>query len=90
MRGVFKISPEDAADFAALNLKARAIISAGAFRALAAVNLRARTAILAGSILAATLTLAMPAGATETGEAHETALNFKARTDKICLQNHLR
>lgn len=78
MRGVFKISPEDAADFAAANLKARAIISAGVFRA--------RTAVLAGSILATTLALAVPAGATETGETHETASNFKARTDKICLQ----
>ena len=86
MRGVFKISPEDAADFTAANLKARAIISAGAFRARAAVNSRARTAVLAGSILAATLALAVPAGATEAGETHETASNFKARTDKICLQ----
>ena len=89
MRGIFKISPEDAADFAAANLKARAIVSAGAFGAQTAVladKLRARTAVLAGFILAATLTLAMPAGATETGETHETASNFKARTDKICLQ----
>ncbi|WP_297949174.1 hypothetical protein [uncultured Campylobacter sp.] len=86
MRGVFKISPEGAADFAALNLKARAIISAGAFRARTAVNSRARTAVLAGFILAATLALAMPVGAAETGETHETASNFKARTDKICLQ----
>ena len=82
MRGVFKISPEDAADFTAANLKARAIISAGAFRARAAVNSRARTAVLAGSILAATLALAVPAGATETGEA---ATKYAAR-DKICLQ----
>ena len=89
MRGVFKISPEGAADFAAANLKARAIISAGAFGAQAAVSadkLRVRAAVLAGSILAATLALAMPAGATETGETHETTSNFKARTDKICLQ----
>lgn len=88
MRGVFKILPEDAADFAALNLKARAIVSAGAFGAQTAVSadkLRARAAVLAGSILAATLALAMPTGATETGKAHETASNFKAR-DKICLQ----
>lgn len=82
MRDVFKILPEGAADFTATNLKARAIISTGAFRALAAVNSRARTAVLAGSILAATLTLAMPAGATETGEA---ATKYAAR-DKICLQ----
>ena len=82
MRGVFKILPEDAADFAAPNLKARAIISAGAFRALAAVNSRARTAVLASSILAATLTLAIPAGATETGE----AATKHAAADKICLQ----
>ena len=85
MRGVFKISPEDAADFAALNLKARAIISAGAFGAQAAVSadkLRARAAVLAGSILAATLALAMPAGATETGE----AATKHAAPDKICLQ----
>lgn len=41
MRGVFKISPEGAADFAAANLKARAIVSAGAFRV--------RAAVLAGS-----------------------------------------
>ena len=89
MRGIFKISPEDAADFAALNLKARAIVSAGAFRAQTAVladKLRARAAVLAGSILAATLTLTMPAGATEASETHKTASNFKARTDKICLQ----
>lgn len=89
MRGVFKISPEDTADFAAANLKARAIISAGAFGAQTAVladKLRVRAAILAGSILAATLALAIPAGAAETGETHETASNFKARTDKICLQ----
>lgn len=82
MRGVFKISPEDAADFATLNLKARAIISAGVFRVRAAVNSRVRTAVLAGSILAATLVLAMPAGATETGE----AAAKHAATDKICLQ----
>lgn len=82
MRGVFKISPEDAADFTAANLKARAIISAGAFRARAAVNSRARTAVLAGSILAATLALAVPAGATEASEA---ATKYTAR-DKICLQ----
>lgn len=82
MRDVFKILPEGAADFTAANLKARAIISTGAFRALAAVNSRARTAVLAGSILAATLTLAMPAGATETGEA---ATKYAA-ADKICLQ----
>ena len=56
MRGVFKISPEDAADFTAANLKARAIISAGAFRAQTVVladKLRVRAAVLAGSILAA-------------------------------------
>ncbi|WP_298042564.1 hypothetical protein [uncultured Campylobacter sp.] len=82
MRGIFKILPEDTADFAAANLKARAIISAGAFRARAAVNSRARSAVLAGSILAATLTLAMPAGATETGE----AATKHAAADKICLQ----
>nr|WP_314379811.1 hypothetical protein [uncultured Campylobacter sp.] len=82
MRGVFKISPEDAADFTAANLKARAIISAGAFRALAAVNSRARTAVLASSILAATLTLAIPAGATETSE----AATKHAAADKICLK----
>ena len=82
MRGIFKILPEDAADFAALNLKARAIISAGAFRVRAAVNSRARTAVLAGSVLAATLTLAMPVGATETGE----AATKHAAEDKICLQ----
>lgn len=74
MRGVFKILPEDAADFAAANLKARAIISAGAFRA--------RAAVLAGSILAVTLALAMPAGATETSE----AATKHAAADKICLQ----
>ena len=82
MRGVFKISPEDAADFTAANLKARAIISAGAFRVRTAVSadkLRVRAAVLAGSILAATLTLAMPAGATETAAKH-------AAADKICLQ----
>ncbi len=82
MRGVFKISPEGAADFAAANLKARAIISAGAFKARTAVSadkLRVRAAVLAGSILAATLTLAMPAGATETAAKH-------AAADKICLQ----
>ena len=85
MRGVFKISPEDAADFTALNLKARAIVSAGAFKVRAAVSadkLRAQAAVLAGSVLAATLTLAMPAGATETGE--EAAKH--AAPDKICLQ----
>ena len=85
MRGVFKISHEGAANFAALNLKARAIISAGAFGAQTAVladKLRARTAVLAGSILAATLTLAMPMGATETGE----AATKHAAADKICLQ----
>mgnify|MGYP000953053700 CR=1 FL=1 len=89
MRGIFKISHEGAANFAALNLKARAIISAGAFGAQTAVladKLRVRAAVLAGSILAATLALAMPAGATETGKTHETTSNFKARTDKICLQ----
>ena len=74
MRGIFKISHEGAADFAALNLKARAIISAGAFGAQAAV--------LAGSILAVTLALAMPAGATETSE----AATKHAAADKICLQ----
>ena len=88
MRGIFKISPEDAADFAAANLKARAIISVDAFRAQTAVladklraraavsadKLRARAAVLAGSILVAMLALAMPAGATETAP------------DKICLQ----
>ena len=82
MRGVFKISPKDAADFVALNLKARAIISAGAFRAQTAVladKLRARTAVLAGSILAATLALAMPASATEAAAKH-------AAANKICLQ----
>lgn len=71
--------PEGAVDFVALNLKARAIVSAGAFEAQAAVladKLRARAAVLAGSILAATLVLAMPAGATETG----------AAANKICLQ----
>lgn len=80
MRGVFKISPEGAADFAAVNLKARAIISADELQARAAASagaLRARAAVLAGSILAATLALAMPAGAAETGE---------AAADKICLQ----
>ena len=85
MRGVFKISPEDAADFTALNLKARAIVSAGAFKVRAAVSadkLRAQAAVLAGSVLAATLTLAMPAGATETGE----AATKHAAADKICLQ----
>jgi len=82
MRGIFKISPDGAADFAAANLKARAIISAGAFRARTAVNSRARAAVLAGSILAATLTLAMPAGPTETGE----AATKHAAADKICLQ----
>ncbi len=85
MRGIFKILPEDAVDFAALNLKARAIISAGAFGAQTAVSadkLRARAAVLAGSILAATLALAVPAGATETG----TAAAEHAATDKICLQ----
>ena len=85
MRGVFKISPEDAADFAALNLKARAIVSAGAFGAQAAIladKLRVRAAVLAGSILAATLALAIPAGATETGE----AATKHAAADKICLQ----
>lgn len=86
MRGVFKISPEeDAANFAALNLKARAIISAGAFgvrTAALADKLRVRATVLAGSILAATLALAMPAGATETGE---TAAKHAA-PDKICLQ----
>ena len=88
MRGVFKISPEGAVNFAAVNLKARAIVSAGAFGAQTAVltdKLRARAAVLAGSILAGTLALAMPAGAAETGETHETASNFKMRTDKICL-----
>ena len=86
MRGIFKISPEeDAANFAALNLKARAIISAGAFgeqTAVLADKLRVRSAVLAGSILAATLTLAMPAGATE---ASATATKHAA-PDKICLQ----
>ena len=82
MRGVFKISPEDAADFTAANLKARAIISAGAFRVRTAVNSRARTAVLASSILAATLALAIPAGAAETGE----AATKHATADKICLQ----
>ena len=85
MRGVFKISPEDAADFAALNLKARTIVSAGAFGAQTAVladKLRARAAVLAGSVLAATLTLAMPAGAAETGE----AAAKHAAANKICLQ----
>ena len=85
MRGVFKISPQDAADFAAVNLKARAIISAGAFGAQTAVlvdKLRVRAAILAGSVLAATLVLAIPAGATETGE----AATKHAAADKICLQ----
>ena len=82
MRDIFKILPEDAADFAAPNLKARAIISAGAFRALAAVNSRARSVVLAGSILAATLALAMPASATETGE----ATTKHAAANKICLQ----
>ena len=82
MRGFFKIPPEDAANFAAANLKARAIISAGAFGAQTAVladKLRVRAAILAGSILAATLVLAIPAGATETAGKH-------AAADKICLQ----
>ena len=78
MRGIFRISLDGAAGFTAANLKPRAIISAAAFRS--------RTAILTGSILAVTLALAMPAGATETGETHETASNFKARTDKICLK----
>jgi len=93
MRGIFKISLKDAADFAAPNLKARAIIAAGAFRVRTAVNsrartavladkLRARAAVLAGSILAATLALAVPAGATEAGE--EAAKH--AAPDKICLQ----
>ena len=82
MRGFLKISPEGAADFAAANLKARAIISGGVFRARTTVNSRARTTVLAGSILAATLTLAMPAGATETGE----AATKHAAEDKICLQ----
>ena len=78
MRGIFRISLDGAAGFTAVNLKPRAIILAAAFRS--------RTAILTGSILAVTLALAMPAGATETGETHETASNFKARTDKICLK----
>ncbi len=78
MRGIFRISLDGAAGFTAVNLKPRAIISAGAFRS--------RTAILTGSILAAALALAMPVSATETGETHETASNFKARTDKICLK----
>ena len=68
MRGIFKISLDGAEGFTAVNLKPRAIISAATFRS--------RTAILTGSILAATLALAMPAGATETGEA----------PDKICLK----
>ena len=68
MRGIFRISLDGAAGFTAVNLKPRAIILAAAFRS--------RTAILTGSILAATLALAMPAGATETGEA----------PDKICLK----
>ena len=68
MRGIFKISLDGAAGFTAVNLKPRAIISAATFRS--------RTAILTGSILAATLALAMPVGATETGEA----------PDKICLK----
>ena len=78
MRGIFRISLDGAAGFTAANLRLRAIILAAAFRS--------RTTILTGSILAATLALAMPAGATETGETHETASNFKARTDKICLK----
>ena len=78
MRGIFRISLDSAAGFTAANLRLRAIILAAAFRS--------RTAILTGSILAATLALAMPVGATETGETHETASNFKARTDKICLK----
>lgn len=85
MRGIFKISHEGAADFAALNLKAQAIVSAGAFGAQTAVltdKLRVRAAILAGSILAATLALAMPAGATEMGE----AATKHAAADKICLK----
>ena len=86
MRGIFKISPESAADFVALNLKARAIISAGAFRAQTAVladKLRAQAAVLASYILAVTLMLAMPAGATET----DAAAAKHAAPDKICLQN---
>ena len=65
MRGIFRISLDGAAGFTAVNLKPRAIISAGAFRS--------RTAILTGSILAAALALAMPVSATETGETDETA-----------------
>lgn len=68
MRGIFRISLDGAAGFTAANLRLRAIILAAAFRS--------RTAILTGSILAATLALAMPVGATETGEA----------PDKICLK----
>lgn len=68
MRGIFRISLDGAAGFTAVNLKLRAIISAGAFRS--------RTAILTGSILAVTLALAIPVGATDTGEA----------PDKICLK----
>ena len=85
MRGIFKISPEGAADFAAANLKARAIVSAGAFVAQAAVladKLRVLAAVLASSVLAATLALAMPAGATET----DAAAAKHAAPDKICLQ----
>ena len=68
MRGIFRISLDGAAGFTAVNLKPRAIILAAAFRS--------RTAILTGSILAVTLALAIPVGATDTGEA----------LDKICLK----
>lgn len=68
MRGIFRISLDGAEGFTAVNLKLRAIILAAAFRS--------RTAILTGSILAATLALATPVSATETGEA----------PDKICLK----
>ena len=68
MRGIFRISLDGAAGFTAVNLKPRAIILAAAFRS--------RTAILTGSILVVTLALAIPVGATDTGEA----------LDKICLK----
>ncbi len=74
MRGIFRISLDGAEGFTAVNLKLRAIILAAAFRS--------RTAILTGSILAATLALAMPAGATETSE----ATTKHAAPDKICLK----
>ena len=74
MRGIFRISLDGAAGFTAANLRLRAIILAAAFRS--------RTAILTGSILAATLALAMPVGATETSE----ATTKHAAPDKICLK----